>query len=486
MSSPAVLAAPEISELKPDDLIVAARMSFWTFFELTFSVLHPGEEIADADYFLLIDHLLDSCYKRDRRRLILNMPPGYMKSTLVSVYYTAWLLGCEASSKIICASYGDDLSHLLSRRVRDLMLSPLYRRIFPGTTLAKKAEDLLTTTKGGHRYATAIGSDITGFRADFIVIDDPLQPMEATSELAKEKVRNWFDSSVLSRFKDPAAGVLILVMHRVAPDDLSGTLEERGGWEAVKLPLIATEKELFRRASDKLILFQRKAGDLLCPARLTQPEFEAFKAETAPHVFAAQYQQRPTHGASGMCSIERLVRYDKAPPFDVTIHSWDVAATVDGDYTVCTQWGAAKNGARDTLYLINVIRMRAEAPDVRDAIIGQDRLHNPDLIGVDGVGIGLSIVQDLRQRGMKHVMPVSDAASGSSNASKMQKLNLAMLTMYDAGVQFPQSALFMDAFLNELAAFPNGKYDDQVDSMTQIVAYLDRVLMFARQRRQNR
>ena len=426
MSSVAEILGPEASGFSPGDLIVAARLSFWTFFELTFEVLHPGEELADADYFVLIDHLLDSCHKRRQRRLILNMPPGYMKSTLVSVYFTAWLLGQDPTTKIICASYGDDLAHLLSRRVRDLMQSAIYRRIFPATILAKKAEDLLTTTKGGQRYATAVGSDITGFRADYIIIDDPLQPIEATSELAKEKVRTWFDSSVLSRFKDPALGVLILVMHRVAPDDLSGTLEEQDGWLAIKLPLVAEKQELFRRAGDKLVLFERNAGELLCPARMTHAQFKSFKAETAPHVFAAQYQQRPTHGASGMCSIERLVRYDTAPPFEVTMHSWDVAATVDGDYTVCTQWGAAREGKRDTLYLTNIIRLRAEAPDVRDMILGQDQLLKPDLVVVDGVGIGLGIVQELRKGGMKHVMPVGDTTAGASNATKTQKLMRAI------------------------------------------------------------
>ena len=107
---------------------------------------------------------------------------------------------------------------------RKLMQSPEYRAIFPGTVLDKKAEDWLTTTKGGYRYATAVGSDITGFRPTEIIVDDPIEPEKGSSELAKEKLRSWISSSVLTRFEDNAKNVFILVMHRVAPDDL--------GWNA--------------------------------------------------------------------------------------------------------------------------------------------------------------------------------------------------------------------------------------------------------------
>ena len=99
---------------------------------------------------------------------------------------------------------------------RTLMLSPVYRRIFPGTVLDKKAEDHLTTTRGGYRYATAVGSDITGFRPNDIIIDDPIEPEDATNELVKYKLRSWVASSVKPRLDDSAKGSITLVMHRVA------------------------------------------------------------------------------------------------------------------------------------------------------------------------------------------------------------------------------------------------------------------------------
>ena len=129
-----------------------------------------------------------------------------MKSLLVSILYVAWRLGVNPAEKIICISYGDDLTHNLSRKTRQLMLSPLYRMIFPGTILDKKAEDSITTTKGGQRYATAVGSDIAGFRADLIVIDDPLNAAEAQSEAARKRVIDWFGGSLVSRLNDKRTG----------------------------------------------------------------------------------------------------------------------------------------------------------------------------------------------------------------------------------------------------------------------------------------
>ena len=132
-------------------------------------------------------------------RLIVNLPPGHMKSMIVSVMFTAWMLGVDPSKRILCISYGEDLTKQLSRQTRRLMTSPLYRLIFPQTVLAKQAEDLLTTTKGGQRFATAVGGTIAGFRSDLTIIDDPMQPDEIGSELKKQGLRDWYAGVVEQR-----------------------------------------------------------------------------------------------------------------------------------------------------------------------------------------------------------------------------------------------------------------------------------------------
>jgi len=146
---------------------------------------------------------MESCAAGLGPRVIVNLPPGYMKSMLISIM--AWRLGVDPTLKFVCISYGDDLAHKHSTSTRKLMQSPEYRAIFPGTLLDKKAEDWLTTTKGGYRYATAVGSDITGFRPTEIIVDDPIEPENGSSELAKEnsvrgyKVRSSLASRTMPR-----------------------------------------------------------------------------------------------------------------------------------------------------------------------------------------------------------------------------------------------------------------------------------------------
>ncbi len=219
-------------------LVTFARLDFWCFVELMFSTLYPGQKLVYASYLELIASVLMRVGQGKYRNVVINLPPRHMKSALASILYPAWRLGCDPTVKFICISYGDDLAHELSAQTRKIMRSPLYKLIFPGTILDKSAVDHIRTTMGGYRYATAVGSDITGFGADEIIIDDPVQPEDALSERVKQQLRDWVNSSVYTRFNDPSQGAMVLVMHRLAPDDLAGTMEPSADF-VLKLPLLA-------------------------------------------------------------------------------------------------------------------------------------------------------------------------------------------------------------------------------------------------------
>ena len=409
--------------------------------------------------------------------LFRSLPPGYMKSMLISIMYVAWRLGVDPSAKFVCISYGDDLAHKHSASTRKLMQSQRYRQIFPGTKLDKKAEDHLTTTRGGYRYATAVLSDITGFRPNEIIVDDPIEPKDANSEPVKLNLRNWIADSVLTRFESNARNLFVLVMHRVAPDDLSGTLQQKDGYFCLSLPLVAEKQERFLIEGDKLIL--RETGDYLNPRRLVPAQLEILKNDISSHAFASQYQQRPTTGGSGMCTIERLARYDTVPKFALTIHSWDIGATVTGNASVCTKWGVVPDDKGiDRLYLSDVIRIKLELPDVRASIKMQDSLDKPDLIIIDHRGVGLGVYQDLRREGCRHIYGAS--ASGDTNERKIERFGKSLLLMYDQKVLFPAAAPFIDAVMYDLASFPDLRELDLVDSITQLLAHLPRALTLAR------
>ena len=225
----------------------------------------------------------------------------------------------------------------------------------------------------------------------------------------------------------------------------------------------------------------RQPGELLHPGRMTQEQLERLKREISPHAFASQYQQRPVLGGSGMCSIDRLARYDKPPKFELIIHSWDIGATLEGNPSVCTKWGVTADSAgRDNIYLTDVVRLKLEIPDVRAAIKAHDKLDKPDLIIIDHRGAGIGVEQDLRKAGYRHLYAASK--DGTSNDSKIDRFGKALLYMYDGVVKYPVSGTFLDDVLYALATFPELKEFDLIDSITQLVAFMPNALMFARQK----
>jgi predicted phage terminase large subunit-like protein len=227
---------------------------------------------------------------------------------------------------------------------------------------------------------------------------------------------------------------------------------------------------------------QRRPGDPLNPARLPIEACENLRKDLPPHIFDAQYQQRPRYGGSGYCSIERLIRYDKAPEFELTVHSWDIAATKGaGNWTVCMKFGLARDHrSGDVLFLTGVIRMRVELPDVREAIISQNRADKPALIVMDGNGIGAGVYQDLKRRGFDHIAAGSAMEQTNAANLKIRRFNTALLNLYDGRIRIPESMPGLEILLAELSAFPDGKNDDQVDSLSLVGARLSKVIAIAR------
>lgn len=486
----AKVALSEASVGLPDALVVLARADFWCFVELMFPVLHPGEPLVFAPYLEYIATVLMRVEARKYRRVLINLPPRHMKSILSSVLYPAWRMGRDPAAKFICISYSDDLAHDLSNLTRKVMRDPIYRAIFPGTRLDKTAVHYIRTPQGGYRYATAVGSHITGFGAHEIIVDDPIQPEDATSESAKQRFRSWLASSVLTRFNNPNLGALILVMHRLAPDDPAGDFERTADFQ-IRLPLIAEKAEKVRWKGR--VIFQREPGDPLNPDRFSLQQIDQLRASVPPHVFASQYQQRPTGGGSGMLSLDKWRRYDptKAPVYELLIHSWDIGATTTGNASVCTAWGLAKNEAgHDAVYLESVQRLRLELPEVHAAIKSADKRDRPSLIIIDERGVGLGVYQQLAREGYRHVkgsVETSDLLEREGqpavkpSASKIDRFGTASLQIADGRVLLPTEAPWLDSFLNEVAGFPNIADKDQVDSMTQLVGSLDRAIFLARQ-----
>ena len=162
------------------------------------------------------------------------------------------------------------------------MQSPLYNAIFPGTILTKTAENFLETSQGGLRYATNVGGEIAGFRANYIILDDPMQPDDSHRAEAKQKLVDWHEGVIAQRLL--AEGTILVVMHRLAPDDFCATLQEAGHWHVVKLPLIGEEEHVYKDYRGH-VLWHRKVGEVLNRNYRNEGEVATLKRELSPRGF---------------------------------------------------------------------------------------------------------------------------------------------------------------------------------------------------------
>jgi predicted phage terminase large subunit-like protein len=190
------------------------------------------------------------------------------------------------------------------------------------------------------------------------------------------------------------------------------------------------------------------------------------KAEMGSLMFSAQYQQRPVPLEGNLIRRDWFRFYDQPPHPGPVVQSWDIAMMTGevNDFSVCTTWRMIKAD----YYLIDVFRARLQYPDLRRKTASLAALHGAGSVLIENAGPGMTLLQDLR-RDLPHGMtrPIGQKPEGS----KTDRM-VAQSAKIEAGhVYLPKEADWLDSFLLELLAFPHGRHDDQVDSVSQVLKW---------------
>lgn len=389
---------------------------------------------------------------------------------MTSISFPAWLLGHRPSAQIICACYAQDLSDKLALDCRSLITTDWYQDLFPGTRLTadrQSVHDFMTTQKG-FRLATSVGGVLTGRGADFIVIDDPLKADEALSETQRKSVNAWYDHSLITRLNDKRTGCIILIMQRLHEDDLVGHILKHGGWEVLKFPAIAEENE--RHVVDTPYghrEFTRQSGEALHPEREPLETLAVIRGVIGEYNFASQYQQAPAPAGGGLIKANwfKTFRPEERPKeFELLFQSWDTAnkSSELNDYSVCTTWGLVKNH----LYLLDVLRSRLNYPDLRRTVKQQAESYSVKNILIEDKASGTQLIQDLIADGVHGVTRYEP------KMEKVMRMHSVTSTIANGFVHIPEQASWLAEYLHEMAVFPNGRFDDQVDSTSQVLDWL--------------
>ena len=444
------------------------RTSLAAFIERSFYTLNPGQEFLYDLHIDAIAHHLECVERGEFHRLAIALPPRHLKSLSASITFPAWVLGRDPTKRIIAVSYATDLSEGFSLQTRKIMEQSWYRRIFPETIFDPKRNTLseIRTTQHGYRIATSVGGALTGRGGNIVVVDDPLKAGESCSEAVRLSARDWFSSTLMTRLDNPSKDSIVLVSQRLHVDDLIGLAKEQGGWTILELPATATEYQEIPLAKGGL--WRREPGDILQPDRVGEAELKRLRKELGSGNFQAQYQQQPEFPEGNLVKIAWFERYDVPPDreqFEAIVQSWDTAMVpgAGNDYSVCSTWGIL--GER--LYLLDVFREQLIYPDLKRALFELKEEFQITMAIIESAGSGTSLHQDIDRLGGKWLHSLRpDGDKVSRLAHQSAKIEAGM-------VYLPKEAPWLAAFEAELAAFPNGRHDDQVDSLTQFLRALD-------------
>ena len=397
------------------------------------------------------------------KRLIICMPPRHTKSEFGSFLLPAWFLGNHPNKKVIQASHTAELAVGFGRKVRNLVDTERYRKVFPDLQLQSdsKAAGRWNTSAGGDYFAIGISGAVTGKGADVLIIDDPHSEQEAAlAEVNPEiydKTYEWFTSGPRQRLQP--GGAIVIIMTRWSKRDLVGRVLEaaaqRGGedWEVIEFPAILP------------------SGKPTWPEFWPLKELEALKEELPNSKWMAQYQQQPTSDTSAIIKREWWQKWphEDPPQIEFTLQSWDTAfeKSQRADYSALTTWGVFYRDDPDTgtkqanIILLNAFRERMEFPRLKQKAIQEYNEWQPDSVIIERKASGSPLMYELRAMGI----PVQGFTPTKGN-DKISRLN-AVSDIFASGRVWAPNTHWAEEVIEEVASFPAGSHDDFTDSTSQ-------------------
>ncbi len=391
------------------------------------------------------------------KRLIVNMPPRHTKSEFGSYLLPAWLMGKNPKLKIMQTTHTAELAFRFGRKVRNLMNTKEYEKIFKGVELRadSQAAGRWETSKGGEYFAAGVGGAVTGRGADLLIIDDPHSEQDALSPTAMENAYEWYTSGPRQRLQP--GGAIVIIMTRWAENDLTGKLIKQQGrdiladkWEVVEFPALMPE-------SDKP----------LWPEFWKKEDLLSVKGSLSVNKWEAQWQQNPTSEQSAILKRDwwRVWKEEKIPPMQYVMQSYDTAYSknTNADYSAITTWGVffPEEGGPPNIILCDAKRGRWDFPELRRIALEEYKYWDPECVLIEAKASGMPLTQELRNMGI----PVTNYSPSRGN-DKFTRVN-AIAPMLESGLVWSPDTRWSEEVIEECAAFPAGEHDDYVDTVTQ-------------------
>lgn len=461
-------------ELAKLDRFEVERFGLRRFVELAWHQVEPGRYLSNWHIDVVCEHL-EAVHRCEIRNLLINEPPGCMKSLIVAVFFPAWVWSRDPGHKFIFSTYAQELSDRDAKRHRDLVASPWFQarwgdRCTIGSDQVQQVRNFETSAKG-FRFSTSIGGIATGRHADTLVFDDPNKAQDAfvgASEATArfDRAHTYWTRAMSTRRANPETTRQVVIAQRLHDADVPGRLKDEG-YELLCLPMryepaivsIPLGREKDPRTVD---------GELLWPERFPESDVAQLERNLGPLHSAAQLQQTPAPESGALFKLDEIRYYDAVPEMRgvQVVQSWDCAfkGTADSDYVVGQVW--ARVGPN--FFLLDQVRgqwtftetvrqvesLSAKWPRAITKLI-EDKANGPAII-------------DTLQLRLPGVTPVNPEGGKIARANAVSPL----FRSGNVYIPSPKLADFVSDFERELVRFPRAAHDDQVDAMTQALIHL--------------
>lgn len=443
------------------------------------SVLEPETELAWGWAMEALSDHLTAVAEGDILRLLINVPPGMMKSLMTGVFFPAWGWGpCERPAlRILGAAFKEDHAIRDTSKMRDLVSSDWFRDLYPHVSLVGRgSEDEFKNDRTGWRKGRPMQS-LTGDRGDWVIIDDPHSVEGGESETSRKKTVRVMRETIPTRLNNPKKSAIIVIMQRIHEDDVSGMiLSEKLGYHHLELPMRFEPDRrctTYRRDGSKLFTDPRVyEGELLFPERYDRESLDQMEGEMTAYAIAGQMQQRPAPRDGGLFKREWFEIIEALPMGGVEARAWDLAGSKKTTKNPKPDFTAGLKGKRmpDGTFVISDLVHFQKSPGQTSASIKATATQ-------DGPGCTISLAQDPGQAGkwqveflisllssftVKTDRPTGDKTTRAGPAATQAEFGKIKLVRGD----------WNKAFLEEVTTFPASKNDDIVDALSDLIRVL--------------
>lgn len=408
----------------------------------------------------ILANMLMSIAEGRRDRVCVNIPPRHGKSQLVSIYFPAWFIGKYPNKKVLMVSHTADLAVDFGRKVRNIIDTNDYKKIFPTVTLAQdsKSAGRWNTNVGGEYYACGVGSALAGRGADLLLVDDPHNEQDIINGNFEvfDKAYEWFTYGARTRLMP--GGRVAIIQTRWHLNDLTGRVisdmtKNPGSdqYEVVEFPALFESKD----GSQRALWPEFYDVEALLRTKASMPLFQ----------WNAQYQQNPTAEEASLVKREwwNVWTGETPPQCEYIIMSLDAAAESHNraDFTALTTWGVWFNEEADchNIILLNSIKKRLEFPELKRLALEEYKFWEPDSFIVEKKSNGAALYQEMRRMGL----PVQEYTPHRGSGDKLARLN-AVTDIVSSKLCWVPQTRWAEEVVEEIAGFPFMPNDDLVDS----------------------